>query len=82
LGGAKGIGLVVLGLEVLPAAELVLVLDFDAGHDGFFNCRQIRAVQSRWRNVVAVSPWPWLCSGLGQAVVLVWLPHGQWHHRV
>ena len=32
LGGAEGIGLVVLLLEALPMAELVLPLDHDAGH--------------------------------------------------
>lgn len=32
LSGAKGIGLVVQGLEVLPTAGLVLHFDVDAGH--------------------------------------------------
>jgi len=30
---AKGIGLIVHGLVVLPATELVLVLDLDTGHE-------------------------------------------------
>ncbi len=32
LGGMKGIGVVVHGLEVLPAAELILVPDCNAWH--------------------------------------------------